>query len=63
MSLKRLLCLSKPEVESDDPVMHDLSSTRYREGEKEVCQAEDEDEMQQRLSDMRRQISDAKLDW
>jgi hypothetical protein len=63
MSLKRLLCLSKPEVDSDHPVINDLSSTCSRKGEKEVCQAEDEDEMQQRLSDMRRQISDAKVDW
>ena len=62
MSLSGLFCQARPDITSED----DHASTEYNAEppiyEKEVL-ATDEEEMQQRLSDLRREVSDAKVDW
>jgi hypothetical protein len=62
MSLSALFCQARPDVSSEEEYMpkeHNADLPIY---EKEEL-ATDEDEMQQRLSDLRREVSDAKVDW
>ena len=62
MSLSALFCRARPDITSEDnhaPTEYDAEPPIY---EKELL-ATDEEEMQQRLSDLRREINDAKVDW
>jgi len=62
MSLSALFCQARPDITSEEihtPRRYDDEAPIY---EKEVL-ATDEEEMQQRLSDLRREVSDAKVDW
>jgi hypothetical protein len=62
MSLSALFCQARPDTTSEEvyvPEHVDVEPPIY---EKEV-HATDEDEMQHRLSDLRREVSDAKVDW
>ena len=62
MSLSALFCQARPDITPGDnhaPEEYDVEPPIY---EKELL-ATDEEEMQQRLSDLRREINDAKVDW
>jgi hypothetical protein len=61
MSLSSLFCQARPNVSEGEymPKEHNADLPIY---EKEEL-ATDEDEMQQRLSDLRREVSEAKVDW
>lgn len=65
MAMSSLWCFGRPEVEGftylDQP-----SCTRDFDQEKKLDTGggdDDDDDMSQRLSDLRREISDAKIDW
>jgi hypothetical protein len=62
MSLSALFCQARPEVASKNEYMRQELDADLPIYEKEEL-ATDEDEMQQRLSDLRREVSDAKVDW
>jgi hypothetical protein len=61
-TMSSLFCLSRPQLGSDGLPLysHDNHESYIDEKRFNVL---DEDEMQQRLSDLRREISDAKVDW
>jgi len=62
MSLSALFCQARPDItseESNTPRRYDDEAPIYEKG----LLATDEEEMQQRLSDLRREINDAKVDW
>jgi len=61
MSLSALFCQTRPDL-SEEGHMPEEQSVELPFHEKEEL-ATDEDEMQQRLSDLRREVSDAKVDW
>jgi hypothetical protein len=61
MSLSALFCQSRPEI-SEERYMPEEYNRELSIYEKAAL-ATDEDEMQQRLSDLRREVSDAKVDW
>jgi hypothetical protein len=61
MSLSALFCQARPNIseEGNLPDEHNDELPIYEKMEL----ATDEDEMRQRLSDLRREVSDAKVDW
>jgi hypothetical protein len=61
MSLSALFCQARPDI-SEKRYMPEDHNDELPIYEKEEL-ATDEDEMQQRLSDLRREVSDAKVDW
>jgi len=62
MSLSALFCQARPDIPSDEEYLPKGQQTELPIYEKEEL-ATDEDEMQKRLSDLRREVSDAKVDW
>jgi hypothetical protein len=62
MSLSALFCQARPETIDDGAYHPEDPKCRTKDDEKWVY-ATDENEMQQRLSDLRREVSDAKIDW
>jgi hypothetical protein len=62
MSLSALFCQARPVIYSEEEYMPKKHNAELPIYEKEEL-ATDEDEMQQRLSDLRREVSDAKVDW
>ena len=62
MSLSALFCQARPDVSSEEEYLPKGHNGQLPIHEKEEL-ATDEDEMQQRLSDLRREVSDAKVDW
>lgn len=66
MGLRDLLCVGRPRLDDSDyqPLGGTPSNESFSEKKVEVAaDEEDEDEMQTRLSDLRKAISDAKVDW
>ena len=61
MSLSALFCQARPNV-SEEYHITEQHNDQLPIHEKEEL-ATDEDEMQQRLSDLKREVSDAKVDW
>lgn len=62
MSLSALFCQARPDTTSEEDYVPENANVELSIYEKEV-HATDEDEMQQRLSDLRREVGDAKVDW
>jgi hypothetical protein len=62
MSLSALFCQARPDVTPESSYSSEMYNDELPMHEKEEL-ATDEDEMQQRLSDLRREVSDAKVDW
>ena len=62
MSLSALFCQARLDVSSEEEYLPKVDNDELPIYEKEEL-ADDEDEMQQRLSDLRRELSDAKVDW
>jgi hypothetical protein len=62
MSLSALFCQGRPDTNFEEGYVPEYANVELPVYEKEV-RATDEDEMQQRLSDLRREVSDAKVDW
>jgi len=62
MSLSALFCQARPDVTSEEKYLPKVDNDELPVYEKEEL-ATDEGEMQQRLSDLRREASDAKVDW
>lgn len=65
MTLADLLCLGRPDISEDryEPLSEAITTDSYSDEKKVVINEADEDEMQGRLSDLRREINDAKVDW
>lgn len=62
MSLSSILCRTRPEVISDvsySPCLYEIEVPK----DEKASYATEEDEMQQRLSDLRREVNEAKVDW
>lgn len=62
MVLSALFCQARPDVISEGSYPGEEHYDELPIYEKQM-DATDEDEMQQRLSDLRREVSDAKVDW
>ena len=62
MSLAALFCQGRPAID-DESFTRVLSQSSSPQLDEKSLDANDEDDMQQRLSDLRREISDAKVDW
>jgi hypothetical protein len=62
MSLANLFCQGRPDVNDNHSsnASHVIQETSIDE---KSLHANDEEDMQQRLSDLQREISDAKVDW
>lgn len=62
MSLAAFFCQGRPAVD-DGSIARVVSESSSPQLDEKLLDANDEDDMQQRLSDLRREISDAKVDW
>jgi hypothetical protein len=64
MGLAQLLCLDRPDI-GEDGYQHLAGSSRDIHISEKVVANDDDDEdgMQSRLSDLRKVINDAKVDW
>lgn len=62
MSLSAFFCQGRPAID-DGSFTRVLSESSSSQLDEKSLDANDEDDMQQRLSDLRREISDAKVDW
>lgn len=62
MSLSALFCQARPDITTEAAYSPEVRNAELPIYEKELV-ATDEEEMQQRLSDLRREVSDAKVDW
>lgn len=69
MGFSDLFCAGRPAVDEHEPLLQSEAPQEYLDKQmdfKSPSLADDddgEDEMQQRLSDLRKEISDAKVDW
>lgn len=62
MPISSLFCQGRPDVDANQLYSPETYDDKLPIDEKRP-HATDEDEMQERLSDLRREISDAKVDW
>ena len=62
MSLAAFFCQGRPAFD-DELLTRGFSESSGPQLDEKSLDANDEDDMQQRLSDLRREISDAKVDW
>lgn len=63
MTMSSLWCLARPDIEGYSYIDGSEAAGSYEVTEKKVNLSGDEDELPQRLSDLRMEISDAKVDW